>query len=169
MSFHKNRDVISGIALLVCALILYWMSFDIRSISTATIKADAFPRLDAIFIGVLGLIILISGIKDARKAKQSPQDTQDASPSFWSVGGNRCLVYTLVLIALYVGFLDAIGFIITSIVYLIAQMWVLAPNDKRTLKDIGLYALIAVITSCSLYYLFVNVFYLLLPAGIFYL
>ena len=52
------------------------------------------------------------------------------------------------------------------IIYLILQMFVLAPREKRGKKDIALYVFISAVTALAVYLVFVKVFYLMLPAGI---
>jgi putative tricarboxylic transport membrane protein len=73
------------------------------------------------------------------------------------------VVGTFVLMAGYAALLPMVGFMITTAVYLFLQINILAENQHR--KPV-LFGIISVVTSVSVYYLFVMVFHLMLPAGI---
>ena len=82
-----------------------------------------------------------------------------------SVGG-RCVFETFVAIFIYVTIIDPLGFLLSTVVYLIAQMIILYP-EKLTEKKLILFVVISIVASAAIYYIFRNVFYLMLPAGIF--
>jgi putative tricarboxylic transport membrane protein len=66
-------------------------------------------------------------------------------------------------LVLYIALLPIIGFLITTVVYLFAQMYLLADKKER---KIPLFLVTSVVTSVFVYFVFKSVFFLMLPAGI---
>ena len=80
--------------------------------------------------------------------------------------GTRCMIITLALIAVYIFCLEPIGFLLSTFVYLVIQMLVLADESHRKKKDILLFVLLSLVVSAGIYLLFTRVFYLMLPSGL---
>ncbi len=160
--FKKYKDVILGLALIFLGSGLYILSFGIKSVALNLIKADFFPRLIAGLFVILGAILLVTGLK---KSRSYVEPTEKELP-FWKNDGTISMLETLALIALYVLLMKSVGFVIMTFVYLVAQMYVLTPKDKRTKKNLLLFIVISLIASFGIYLLFVRAFYLILPAGI---
>lgn len=158
----KYKDVFCGSALILLGVGLYIASFGIKSVALNLIKADFFPRLDAALLVILGLILVVTGLAKA----QHYQPAEEKDIPFWENDGTISMLETLGLIALYIFALKPVGFVIATFVYLVAQMYVLAPREKRTRKNMVLFVVISLITSIVVYLVFVKVFYLMLPAGI---
>ena len=121
-----------------------------------SVDAKFFPTIAAGALVVLGIAIIIDGLRYARsfdmeKKEKTPKD------------GVRIVLYTLVAIAAYTYFFTILGFMISSFLFLVAEMAILAPKEKRNYL---LFILISAITSASVYYFFTKVLYLVLPAGI---
>jgi len=76
----------------------------------------------------------------------------------------KTVLITVGLILVYVVLLKPLGFIISSSLYLFAQILVLVP--VRIKKNYLLYALVAVITSAIIYVSFRFGLDLMLPAGL---
>ncbi|WP_277408829.1 tripartite tricarboxylate transporter TctB family protein [Lacrimispora xylanisolvens] len=77
------------------------------------------------------------------------------------------MLTSFMLILVYVYLLQPVGFIVTTILYLPLQMYVLAPDEKKTKKDIIQLAVISVIFTFVVFFLFRYGFKIILPAGIF--
>lgn len=163
--FKKYKDAISGGVLILLGVGLYIASFGIKSVALNLIKADFFPRLIAGLFVILGVILVLTGLS---KAKQHQPAGEKELP-FWKNDGTISMLETLALIAVYVLLMKPVGFVITTFVYLVAQMYVLTPKEKRTKKNFALFVVISLIASFAIYLLFVKVFYLMLPAGILYI
>ena len=63
--------------------------------------------------------------------------------------------------------LKPVGFLVTTLVYLFVQIFILAPDQNRTKKDLLRYLIIDVIFTFVVYMLFRFGFKIVLPAGIF--
>ncbi len=162
--FKKYRDVFCGIFLIAIAVILYILSFNIRSIAINLIKADFFPRLDAAILAILGVILVITGLIGARNYVPEPEP--DPETKALNRDATISMLETLGLTAIYIFCLKPVGFVISTFVYLVLQMIVLTPKEKRQLKRIILFVVISAVCSVVIYLVFVKVFYLMLPAGL---
>ncbi len=75
------------------------------------------------------------------------------------------LVISLVLLSLYIACYQDIGFIISSIVYLILQSFVLIPSEKRK-KWMLFITVLSIVFTVAIYYVFSKYLTLFLPIGI---
>ena len=73
----------------------------------------------------------------------------------------------MILILIYVFTLKPVGFIVTTLVYLPVQMYVLADAEHRTKKDIIMLLVIDVVFTLAVFFLFRYGFKIVLPQGIF--
>lgn len=74
---------------------------------------------------------------------------------------------TLVLLVAYVLSLDILGFVLSSALYMFIQMWLFTPKSLRSKKRYMLFAVLSIFIPIGINILFVEVFSLLLPSGIF--
>jgi hypothetical protein len=153
---RKYLDIVSGTAVLLLAAALYIGSTGIKSLDVSRFGSGFFPSIVAGLLAILGLVIVAGGIRQARGPDQKSAD-KDGKPRPWAV------VATFVLMAAYAAFLPTLGFLVSTGVYLFVQMLLLVPSDKR---NFGLFGIISVVTAVVVYYTFVKVFQLMLPAGI---
>ena len=73
---------------------------------------------------------------------------------------------TIAAFTVYVFVIEPAGFLLSSIVYLFAQITILAPKEKRGIKGIILFAVIAVVVCVAVYFIFRFGLNVMLPAGI---
>lgn len=158
---NKYRDAWIGIFLLICSVGFYIDSFNIKTMAVARIGPAFVPRLICIIIGVLSLGLIVKEIITARRntslENEKKIENMDKGSAFRVLG-------TVILLTIYISFLSKIGFIIMTIAYLIVQCTLIDPD--RSIKRTVMYGILGVVTSVSVYYLFENVFQLILPAGI---
>lgn len=160
---RKYRDAMIGGIVVILAAALFLASLTIQSLSLNLIKADFFPKMDAALLGVLGLILLGDGLK---KAKQTAAEPAEGTRTRGFSSGTRCMLETLALIAVYIFCLEPLGFMISTFVYLVVQMLILADDGHRRKKDLVLFVMISAIVAVGVYMLFTRAFYLMLPRGI---
>ena len=159
----KYKEAFCGVFLILLAIGLFIASFSIRSVALNLIKADFFPRLCAGLFLILGIIQTGIGLSQAKGYQPDPDE---ASLPFWKDDRTVSMLETLVLITVYGLLLKPVGFVVSTFIYLIVQMYVLPPKVKRAKRNIVLFIVISLIASLAIYLLFVKVFYLMLPAGI---
>ena len=151
----KYRDIISGGVIFAASLILFIMTFFMRRLTVLSVGPEFMPRIVFGMMMVLGLVVAAEGLKNCRTA--AADEALEPKPR------NKTALLTLLLIMIYIACLKQIGFLITTAAYLFFQIMILAPKENRRPLQ---FLIIAVLSSSIIYYLFLNVFQLLLPAGI---
>ncbi len=160
--FKKYADALWGVVILIVCALMFYATTQIRVFAAMEgLSSRFFPRVIIAIMAILGLFLIYFDLKRAKGYTQPEEDSQKKKGI--SVG-DQCVLETMVALLAYVALLDPIGFIPTTIVYLIVQMTIL--SSKPSKKDLLLFALIAVVSSVGIYFLFTKAFYLMLPAGI---
>lgn len=160
----KYWDLASGSVLLLFSAVLFIGAQQVKTLAVSSIGSGFFPSVVAVLLALTSVAIIIGGIAQARqpepatgKAKAAAGKPAEDKPRVWGVIG------TFALMAFYAILLPKLGFLITTTVYLFVQINILSPNESR--KQV-LFAIISVVTSVVIYFTFVKVFHLMLPAGI---
>lgn len=141
--------VIAGAGIgLIFSLVKYAEPKNIASLALDPYTLPAVVFGCMVFLGVLRLITGLRMPKTGEKGTtlMIPQKT-------W---------ITAILILLYALLLKSVGFVITSFIYLLCQMYVLQ-DGKRNWK---MMIVISVVCSIGIYLLFSKVFSVMLPRGI---
>lgn len=164
-----------GAPIILClALFCYQFasSFGLRVYKTDVLGSNFMPRATSItgIVSILFIVILNHG---AGKFNPSSGKTEpsDASSSAAATGPqhipvvirNQSGLVAIVLIALYIACMRPLGFILSTFLYLCAQLFLFAPSRNR--RTVFILVLSAVF-SVSVYFLFKYAFSVLLPAGI---
>ena len=158
---ERYKDILGGLFWLLVAVGMYYASFNIRvlaigSSSTSFVGSGFMPRLVAIGMVILSCIIIWQSWQKNKLAKDSA-----------SVNGNCSfrqiylpVVVSVGLLILYIAFMEQLGFVIMTAVYLCGQMLILASAEHR--KPV-LFVVISIVSALAIYYTFVEVFQLMLP------
>ena len=161
MFFKKYGDIVVSIFYIVLAIAVLVLAKRLPKSAVMEIGPDFMPTVVAVIILILAGILLFLSVKNfkmhAEEAEKSGKDTSDY----------KRVLASLVLALVYVNVLKPVGFILSTLVYLVLQIIVLAPDDKRTRKDIILYLVLDVVFTIIVYLLFRYGFKIVLPAGIF--
>ncbi|MGM0853438.1 MAG: tripartite tricarboxylate transporter TctB family protein [Bacillota bacterium] len=162
-----NKDLFASVFLMIFSAVMYAASNSIKKLTVSKIGADFAPKLVAIGIFILSIFYLINSVKQLKGssgvkpmemetgAKKDQEGKKKVSP--------LSVIATIGLLVLYIALLPIIGFLITTVVYLFAQMYLLADKKER---KIPLFLVTSVVTSVFVYFVFKSVFFLMLPAGI---
>lgn len=154
---NSVKDIVSGSALLALSIAVYVTSLEIRQILPFGVCSGFFPRIVAVLLAFVSVIIIVQGLR-TRATEKGEKSTRGEDGALWVVFA------TLLLIGFYVAFLEFLGFIVTTFVYLVGQFAVLAPRERR--NWIAFIGISAVVSFCT-YYVFYHFFHLILPTGIF--
>ena len=152
MADKKRMEFFLGLIMLFVGLAYLWATTAIPR--KDHIDASFVPYVLGSMCSVLGVFQMLSAVRLEAKPGLS-DDT--AQVDYATVGK------TVALIVGYVALLSSVGFPIMTVVYLIAQFYVLTPADKK--PRWVLYATVAVVTAAAVYLLFRNAFDLMLPLG----
>lgn len=157
----RYKDILGGLFWLVVAVGMYYASFSIRVLaigsgSTSFVGSGFMPRLVAIGMVILSLTIMWQSWQKLKFAQTGVSSNDELSfrerylPVMVSMG----------LLIAYIAFMEMLGFVIMTAVYLCGQMFILAtPEHRRPL----LFVAISVVSALAIYYTFVEVFQLMLP------
>lgn len=161
---------------LICLLAAYLLisSFSITSEAGAALGPAFMPRILGIILLVLGAADLAEEIRQERKrgrnAAAGPQDEGGEAAAMtgglsqrraWIAGHVDVLSIPLLLAYAYT--MKSAGFLLSSGIYMFLHMLLLTVDKKR---NYPLLILLAVLVPCIIYFCFVKLFYLMLPAGI---
>lgn len=163
----RNEDVLSGFFLLIVSVIIFITSFTFEALTTTLVGPAFMPQIISIIMAIFSIIITVSGFKKSKMAKAEPTHEESVNQEEeLIVTEKRSYKPVLITLALMIGYLvlmPYIGFLIMTAVYMFVQMLILSHVTNR---KIWLFILVSVITSATIYYLFRNVFYVMLPTGI---
>jgi len=159
MKFKKYNDLIVGISMLAFGLIYLIMTTQIQR-KGKIIDATFFPYILSTIMLIVGTLQTIKGVLAAKKYDVSSY----VEPKANEKGDMKTVLITVGLIIAYVALLKPLGFVLSSSLYLFAQITVMVPN--RIKKNFVLYAVIAVATSALIYVSFRFGLDLMLPAGL---
>ena len=160
-------DIIPGIVIAVFSIGYLAMIPGIQTftgLGSTPLTNHFVPYLWGGFLLVLSLWIIARGLRKRRKylaegGKIEKTALKDALME------RREVVASFVSLALYVGLLDLVGFVIMTILYVFVQILILTPRDKWG-KTYVPAAITAVVSGGLLFYVFRYLLNVLLPVGI---
>lgn len=154
MSTKKISEVVLSMILLIAGIALWFASQKIEVGAAMGQGGDFMPKLCSTVWVLISALLLISNIT----MKDEGEKTEGINlKGFFA---------TLILLFVYVFMLKPVGFVISSIVYMLIQMLLFVPAVYRTKKNYILFVVLSVIVPVAVNALFVNVFSLILPTGI---
>lgn len=162
-----NKDLFTSAFLIVFSIVMYVASNSIKKLTVSKIGADFAPKLVASAMLILSIFYLINSIKQLKKTGSEIPVEKDPAADEDTAEKKKIsplsVLATIGLLILYIILLPMIGFLITTVIYLFLQMYLLADRSER---KIPVFLVTSVVTSVSVYFIFKSVFHLMLPAGI---
>ncbi|WP_431801096.1 tripartite tricarboxylate transporter TctB family protein [Halobacillus andaensis] len=165
---HENKlvDLYSSVILIVFSIVLFSSTFTFQRLTVSQIGSDFAPRIVAVLLFVLSVVLLIQAALKLKAEKTDQVEHHQAAeeskqvqekPNYWRV------LLSIGLIVVYLALMTFLGFLITTAVYLFCQFYLMAPETNRTPLALSL---ISTIITVVVYFTFKEVFNLMLPAGI---
>lgn len=158
---ERYKDIIGGLFWILVAAAMYKASFEIRSMavgagSTSFVGSGFMPRLVAIGMMACGSMVIWQGVKKLRISAGivCAQDDISFKERYLPV------IASLVLLIVYIAFMEMAGFLTMTVIYLFGQMFILAATEHR--KPV-MFLLVSAISAAVIFYTFVEVFQLMLP------
>lgn len=161
MFIKKYGDMIVGGFFMVLSAGMMIMAKMLPKSTIMDIGPDFMPMCIGIVTFVLAAALAFLNLKNLkiRTAEAEKMEKEDLD--------YKRMLISFMLILIYVYLLQPVGFIVTTILYLPFQMYALAPDEKKTKKDIIQLAVTSVIFTFVVFFLFRYGFKIILPAGIF--
>lgn len=161
MFIKKYGDIIVGGFFMILSAGMMIMAKMLPKSTIMDIGPDFMPMCIGIVTFVLAAALAFLNLKNLkmRTAESEKMEKEDLD--------YKRMLTSFMLILVYVYLLQPVGFIVTTILYLPFQMYVLAPDEKKTKRDIIQLAVTSVIFTFVVFFLFRYGFKIILPAGIF--
>lgn len=159
MFFKKYGDYVVSVFYAILGIAMILAAKALPKSKVMEIGPDFWPMVVGGLILILAVILFIGTFRNRNKVLSEAETREEAD--------YKRVLGSLILALAYVNLLKPIGFIVCTLLYLLAQIFVLAPDSRRTKKDMLVYLVIDVIFTFVVYFLFRYGFTIVLPQGIF--
>lgn len=148
-------DLIISIFFVLLSSYMYISSLGfISKFDRGVVGADGFPKIIAIAMFILAVVNIIKILKLKKIVFNFPKEK--------ILQKHKEVFVILLLFAIYVILMKRIGFLITSILFMISAQWYLSNKSK---KNIPVIIVITLFISLGTYYFFTNYLNVIFPAG----
>jgi len=161
MFIKKYGDIIVGGFFMILSAGMMIMAKMLPKSTVMDIGPDFMPMCIGVVTFVLAAALVFLNVKNLKMRKAEAETMVKEDLDY------KRMLTSFMLILVYVYLLQPVGFIITTILYLPFQMYVLAPDDKKTKKDVIQLTVTSVLFTFVVFFLFRYGFKIILPAGIF--
>lgn len=161
MFFKKYGDIVVSIFFMVLSAVMIFAATLLPKSKVMEIGPNFMPTLIGIFTFVLAAALLVISLKNLKSNIAEAEANPPAECDY------KRMLISLMLILVYVFTLKPVGFIITTLIYLPLQMYVLADAEHRGKKDIITLAILSLVFTFVVFFLFRYGFKIVLPEGIF--
>lgn len=176
MKERSKRNIGIGVFFLAVSLLYLVGASSIQMFSpfgNAGLDSRSIPQMIGILgcaLSVLQIVLSWHGMKRCAPEgiRPSERDHDLRAGSGKDKGGNGhkfTLFFSLILLGAYIAVFQDLGFILSSLLYLVLSITLLTPKGKR-IKSFPFIMVFSVVVSLSLYYVFTQYLTLLLPRGI---
>jgi putative tricarboxylic transport membrane protein len=156
-----NKKTFSlGVFSILLGIIMLIMSNGIKDFAAVGVGAKFFPRIAATGFIIIGALLafqqraVVSQLFSSSGTKAAKEDAGDMVAVWLTMG----------LLAIYLFLVPRLGYILSTLIYIFGQTLILNRGEKQHYLR---FALIALISASATYLLFVKVFRVMIPAGIF--
>lgn len=164
-------ELIAGLSCVAISILAYVSTLGNKSFATTVgVKSTDIPRWCAYLMFALGVGITCKFIVPALKHNPPMMEVEDSEGKAYTEEEKKKKIYqkitgpvTLLLIAIYIFLMKYIGFTISSVIYLTAQITLLSMDTSK--KAIVKHFIIALVSSIVIYLLFVLAFKMILPVN----
>lgn len=161
MFFKKYGDIVVGVFFMVLSAALIVMAKMLPKSKVMEIGPDFMPLVIGSVAFILAAILTFLSVKNFKLHAKELENTTVPDCDY------KRVLSSVILVLIYVFVLQPVGFILSTMVYLLLQMLVLSPDDERDPKHIIRLVIIDVIFTLVVFFLFRYGFKIVLPAGIF--
>ena len=160
----KNKNIQSGIFLLLVSVVMFAATLSFKQLTTSQVGPAFMPQIIAALIGLMSIAIIIEGYRKMKSGTEGGLEEEgEEEPGNAKEVSYRPVIQSFVLMAIYVAVMPIVGFLITTMLYMFLQMMILSSKPERRWL---LFTVVSVVASSVIYYVFRNVFYIMLPSGL---
>lgn len=161
MFFKKYGDIVVSVFFMALSAVMIYAATLLPKSTVMEIGPDFMPTVVGVVTFILSAGLLVISLKGLKTRVAEAQANPPAECDY------KRMLISLILILIYVFTLKPVGFIVTTLVYLPIQMYVLADPEHRGKKDIITLLVIDVVFTLAVFFLFRYGFKIVLPQGIF--
>ena len=161
MFIKQYGDIIVGVFFMLLSAAMLVMAKMLPKSTVMDIGPDFMPMCIGVMTFVLAAALVFLNIKNMKiyVAQAEAEGPEKAD--------YKRVLTSFIIILVYVFVLKSVGFIISTLVYLPVQMFILAPEERRGKKNVIQLLLTDVLFTFVVFFLFRYGFKIVLPAGIF--
>ena len=161
MFIKKYGDIIVGVFFMLLSAAMLVMAKMLPKSTVMDIGPDFMPMCIGVMTFVLAAALVFLNIKNMKiyVAQAEAEGPEKAD--------YKRVLTSFIIILVYVFVLKSVGFIISTLVYLPVQMFILAPEERRGKKNVIELLLTDVLFTFVVFFLIRYGFKIVLPAGIF--
>ena len=161
MFIKKYGDIIVGVFFMLLSAAMLVMAKMLPKSTVMDIGPDFMPMCIGVMTFVLAAALVFLNIKNMKiyVAQAEAEGPEKAD--------YKRVLTSFIIILVYVFVLKSVGFIISTLVYLPVQMFILAPEERRGKKNVIQLLLTDVLFTFVVFFLLRYGFKIVLPAGIF--
>ncbi len=150
-----------GVVVMLAAVGLFIIAGNVQDfmLSSNGVGAAFMPRIAATILLLLGLVTFSAAWRLEPAKTKKPTHLEEAK----SKGGQFYALISIALMMGYIALLSSLGFVITSAIYIFCQILILR---KQSPKRWVTFLAVAIFLPITAYLLFVNVFEVMVPAGL---
>ena len=161
MFIKKYGDIIVGVFFMLLSAAMLVMAKMLPKSTVMDIGPDFMPMCIGVMTFVLAAALVFLNIKNMKIYVAQAEDEGPEKADY------KRVLTSFIIILVYVFVLKSVGFIISTLVYLPVQMFILAPEERRGKKNVIQLLLTDVLFTFVVFFLFRYGFKIVLPAGIF--
>lgn len=162
MFFKKYGDIVVSVFYLILAVAMIVMARMLPVSTVTSLGPEFMPTVIGVVTFILAAILLVTSIKDFKPNLAAVEAGEEKDESDY-----KRVLSSFVVVLAYVMVLKPVGFIISTIVYLPIQMFILSPAEQRNGKSAVKLTILSVIFTMVVFFLFRYGFKIILPSGIF--
>lgn len=152
-------ELIVSFLFILLSIFMFFNSYGfISNFSRGTLGAAGFPKLIAILMFALSIIYIYKYLKNNKKISFSV-DFKKIYEEY------RFVITTLILFVAYIVTMRFVGFLISTITYLLLSQWFLSDRNK---KNIPVIIIMTLFISLGSYFFFTSYLSVTFPSGIFF-
>jgi len=176
MQIDQKRDLITSIVFLIFGIAVVIASGNIPVKNVNGDVGSAFlPEMIAGIMIFLSFILLAKTVMHIKKNKPREEKNDnnvniqvaakvDNEPKGFA--GNKAVFVSFVNLCVYVVLFKPVGFILSSIIFLVLQMAIMTEDSKITVRKLVIWGVISVVTAVLVYLIFYEIFSMPLPMGL---
>lgn len=163
-----NRDQTIGLVLILFAVFMYYQATLLPPPMFGALGADVFPKLLFFLLALFGGTLFVQATIKARRRPAAAEGgaggagAQTADGVKKAIAHYRYVIVGFAFFCLYVVLMYYLGYMIATLIFMPAFMWILGPRSKKSLLII---TVVSLGLTFGMQYGFAHVLKVFLPSG----